>query len=119
DPMPVIASQIDTSSLEFKANLAHMDALEAELHAHLAAARAGGGDEAQRRQREQGKLPVRERVERLLDPGTPFLEIAALAADRLHDGAAPSPGAAPGSRRASGRAGMVVADDPRVTRGTY
>src|SRR5437773_2017856 len=117
--MPVIASQIDTSSPEFKANLAHMDALEAELNAHLAAARAGGGDEAQRRQREQGKLPVRERVERLLDPGTPFLEIAALAADGLYDGAAPSAGIVTGIGRVSGREVMVVANDPSVKGGTY
>jgi len=118
-PMPVIESQVDTSGAEFRANLAHMDALEAELTAHLAAARAGGGEEAQRRQREQGKLPVRERVERLVDPGTPFLEIAALAADGMYDGAAPSAGMVTGIGRVSGREVMVVANDPSVKGGTY
>jgi acetyl-CoA carboxylase carboxyltransferase component len=96
-----------------------MGELETELKARLAAARAGGGDEAQRRQREQGKLPVRERVERLLDPGTPFLEIGALAADGLYDGAAPSAGLVTGIGRVSGREVMVVANDPSVKGGTY
>jgi propionyl-CoA carboxylase len=117
--MPVIESQVDTSSAEFRANRAHMDALEAELQAHLAEARAGGGEEAQRRQREQGKLPVRDRVERLLDPGTPFLEIAALAAKGLYDGAAPSAGIVTGIGRISGREVMVLANDPSVKGGTY
>src|SRR5439155_22863559 len=93
--------------------------LEAKLKARLAAARAGGGEEAQRRQREQGKLPVRERVDRLLDAGTPFLEIAALAADGLYEGAAPSAGIVTGIGRISGREAMVVANDPSVKGGTY
>jgi acetyl-CoA carboxylase carboxyltransferase component len=117
--MPVIESQVDPAASPFQANLAQMDALEAELKRHLAAARAGGGEEAQRRQREQGKLPVRERVERLLDPGTPFLEIAALAADGMYDGAAPSAGMVTGVGRVSGREVMVVANDPSVKGGTY
>jgi propionyl-CoA carboxylase len=117
--MPVIESQVDTSGDEFRANLAHMDRLEAELKAHLATAQAGGGEEAQRRQREQGKLPVRDRVERLLDRGTPFLEIGALAADGMYDGAAPSAGLVTGIGRVSGREVMVVANDPSVKGGTY
>jgi acetyl-CoA carboxylase carboxyltransferase component len=117
--MPVIESQVDTSGAEFRANLAHMDRLEAELKAHLANAYAGGGEEAQRRQREQGKLPVRDRVERLLDRGTPFLEIGALAADGMYDGAAPSAGLVTGIGRVSGREVMVVANDPSVKGGTY
>jgi len=117
--MPVIESQVDTSAAEFRANLAHMDALEAELASHLAAAFAGGGEEAQRRQREHGKMPVRDRVERLLDRGTPFLEIGALAADGMYDGAAPSAGLVTGIGRVSGREVMVVANDPSVKGGTY
>jgi len=119
DAMPVIVSQLDTSSPEFHANRAHMDALEAELKAHLATARAGGGEEAQRRQREQGKLPVRDRMELLLDRGTPFLEIGALAADGMYDGDAPSAGIVTGIGRVSGREVMVVANDPSVKGGTY
>jgi len=117
--MPVLSSQVDATSAEFLANRAHMGELEAELKARLAAARAGGGEEAQRRQREQGKLPVRERVERLLDPGTPFLEIAALAADGLYDGSAPAAGLVTGVGRVRGREVMVVANDPSVKGGTY
>jgi acetyl-CoA carboxylase carboxyltransferase component len=117
--MPVIESQVDTTSAEFRDNRAHMDALEAELKSHLAAARVGGGDEAQRRQRDQGKLPVRERVERLLDPATPFLEIGALAADGMYDGDAPSAGIVTGIGRVGGREVMVVANDPTVKGGTY
>jgi acetyl-CoA carboxylase carboxyltransferase component len=119
DAMPVIASQVDPSAPEFQANRAHMDALEAKLKAHLATARAGGGEEPQRRQREQGKLPVRDRVELLLDRGTPFLEIGALAADGMYDGDAPSAGIVTGIGRVSGREVMVVANDPSVKGGTY
>src|SRR5207247_4369277 len=119
DAVPVIESQVETAGAEFRANLAHMDGLEAELKAHLAIAHAGGGEEAQRRQREQGKLPVRDRVERLLDRGTPFLEIGALAADGMYDAAAPSAGLVTGIGRVSGREVMVVANDPSVKGGTY
>ncbi|MGH2578307.1 MAG: carboxyl transferase domain-containing protein, partial [Actinomycetota bacterium] len=117
--MPVIESQVDASSPEFQANRAHMDALEAELKAHLAAARAGGGEEAQRRQREQGKLPVRERVERLVDPGTPFLEIGTLAAHGMYDGGAASAGIVTGIGRVEGREVVIVANDATVKGGTY
>jgi acetyl-CoA carboxylase carboxyltransferase component len=117
--MPVIESHADTSSAEFRENLAHMDALEADLRARLAEARAGGGEEAVRRHREQGKLLARERVERLLDPGTPFLEVGALAAHGLYDGAAPSAGLVTGIGRVRGREVMVVANDATVKGGTY
>src|SRR5262245_2922003 len=117
--MSVIESQIDTGSEDFRANLAHMDGLEGELRERLARARAGGGEKAQARQREQGKLPVRERIEKLIDPGTPFLEIGALAADGLYDGAAPSAGMVTGIGRVRGREVMVVANDPTVKGGTY
>src|SRR5438093_1710664 len=119
DAMPVIESQVDTAGAEFRANLAHMDGLEAELKAHLAIAHAGGGEEAQRRQREQGKLPVRDRVERLLDRGTPFLEIGALAADGMYDAAAPSAGLVTGIGRVSGRECVIVANDATVKGGSY
>jgi acetyl-CoA carboxylase carboxyltransferase component len=117
--MPVIESQAAPASAEFRDNLAHMDALEADLRARLDEARAGGGEEAVRRHREQGKLLVRERVERLLDPGTPFLEIGALAAHGLYDGAAPSAGLVTGIGRVRGREVMVVANDATVKGGTY
>ena len=117
--MPVIESHVDTAADEFRENKAHMDALEEDLHARLAAARLGGGDEPIRRQREQGKLLARERVERLLDPATPFLEIGALAATGLYEGAAPSAGLITGIGRVRSREVMVVANDATVKGGTY
>ncbi len=117
--MAVIESHVDTTSTEFAQNRAQMDALEADLRGRLTAARAGGGEEALRRHREQGKLLPRERVERLLDPATPFLEIGALAAHGLYDGAAPSAGIVIGIGRVRGREVMIVANDATVKGGTY
>ncbi|MCL4819209.1 MAG: methylcrotonoyl-CoA carboxylase [Vicinamibacteria bacterium] len=117
--MPVIESRIDTSSAEFDENRAAMDALVADLRERLAVARAGGGADALARHKEQGKLLPRERVERLLDPGTPFLEIGALAAHGMYDGAAPSAGIITGIGRVRGREVMVVANDATVKGGTY
>jgi acetyl-CoA carboxylase carboxyltransferase component len=114
-----LETHVDPSSNEFRENLAHMERLVADLRARHARARAGGGEEAVRRHLEQGKLAVRDRVERLLDPGTPFLEIAALAADGLYDGAAPGAGLVTGIGRVSGREVMLVANDATVKGGTY
>jgi acetyl-CoA carboxylase carboxyltransferase component len=117
--MPVIESHADPASAEFRESLARMEALVADLRERLAAARAGGGEEAVRRHREQGKLLVRERIERLLDPGTAFLEIGALAAHGLYEGAAPSAGIVTGVGRVAGREVVVVANDATVKGGTY
>jgi acetyl-CoA carboxylase carboxyltransferase component len=115
----VLESQIDVRSAEFKENAGHMDGLLAELRERLAQARAGGGPEAVKRHREQGKLLARERIEKLLDPQTPFLEIGALAAHGLYDGAAPAAGIVTGIGRVRGREVMVVANDATVKGGTY
>ncbi len=117
--MPVLESHVDTKGAEFQENRAHMDTLEADLRARLQEARKGGGEDAVRRQREQGKLLARERIDLLLDPGTPFLEIGALAAGGLYDGAAPSAGIVTGIGRVKGREVMVVANDATVKGGTY
>jgi acetyl-CoA carboxylase carboxyltransferase component len=117
--MAVIESHVDTGSPEFAENKGHMDGLEADLRSRLARARKGGDDDAQRRHREQGKLPVRERIERLLDPGTPFLEIGALAACGMYEDAAPAAGMVTGIGRVRGREVMVVANDATVKGGTY
>jgi len=117
--MPVIETRIDTASSEFEENDRHFEGLEAELAQRLAAARAGGGPEAVRRHREQGKLLARERIERLLDADTPFLETSALAAHGLYDNAAPSAGIVTGIGRVSGREVMIVANDATVKGGTY
>jgi len=117
--MSVLESHVDASSAEFRENLAHMTSLEDDLRARLEEARRGGGDDAVKRQRDQGKLLARERIERLLDPGTPFLEIAALAGHGLYDGAAPGAGMVTGIGRVRGREVMVVANDATVKGGTY
>jgi acetyl-CoA carboxylase carboxyltransferase component len=117
--MSVIESHVDVSSAEFRENKAYMDSLEADLRERLVAARAGGGEEAVRRQREQGKLLVRERIEKLLDSATPFLEIGGLAAHGLYDGAAPAAGIVTGIGRVRGREVMIVANDATVKGGTY
>ncbi|HEY7516328.1 MAG TPA: carboxyl transferase domain-containing protein [Vicinamibacteria bacterium] len=117
--MAVLESRVDTGSREFRENREHMEGLVSELRERLAAAKAGGGDEALRRHREQGKLTARERIERLLDPATPFLEIGSLAAHGMYDGAAPCAGIVTGVGRVRGREVMIVANDATVKGGTY
>ena len=117
--MDVLPTQIQPESAEFRENLAHMAALAADLRERLARVRVGGGEEAVRRQRAQGKLLARERVERLLDPGTPFLEVGALAATGMYEEAAPAAGMVTGVGRVGGREVMVVANDATVKGGTY
>jgi len=117
--MSVLESHVDPSSVGFRANQESTSMLEAELDRRLEIARGGGGERAQERQRSQGKLPVRERVERLLDPATPFLEIGVLAGDSMYEGAAPSAGLVTGIGRVHGREVMVIANDPTVKGGTY
>jgi len=115
----VLESRVDTASAEFAENRSRMDALVAELRERLATVRRGGGEAATRRHREQGKLLVRERIDKLLDPGSPFLEIGALAAWGLYDGQAPAAGLVCGIGRVRGREVMVVANDATVKGGTY
>jgi len=117
--MDVVESQARPDSAEFRDNAARMTALVADLRARLEAARAGGGPAAHARHREQGKLPVRERIDGLLDPGSPFLEIAPLAAAGLYDGDAPGAGLVTGIGRVSGREVLIVANDATVKGGTY
>ena len=102
----------------FEKNAEAFLALVDELRKHSAEARRGGG-KAQRRHRERGKLPARERIERLLDPGTAFLELSPLAAFGMYDGRVPAAGIVTGVGRVSGREVMVVANDATVKGGTY
>jgi 3-methylcrotonyl-CoA carboxylase beta subunit/propionyl-CoA carboxylase len=117
--MPVLESHVDTASADFRENAARMAALVGQLRERLAAAANGGGEEAVCRHREQGKLLVRERLERLLDTGTPFLEIGALAGYGLYEDQAPAAGLVCGIGRVRGREVMVVANDATVKGGTY
>jgi 3-methylcrotonyl-CoA carboxylase beta subunit len=103
----------------FAANERAHRALVADLREQLALARAGGGQRAADRHVARGKLLPRERVERLLDRGSPFLELSPLAAHGLYDGAAPGAGIVTGIGRVSGREVVVVANDATVKGGTY
>jgi 3-methylcrotonyl-CoA carboxylase beta subunit len=93
--------------------------LIAELDERLERARAGGGERAMERHVSRGKLPVRERVARLCDPGRPFLELSPLAAEDMYDGDAPGAGMVSGVGEVAGRRCVVVANDATVKGGTY
>ncbi|MBY5989215.1 carboxyl transferase domain-containing protein [Roseovarius atlanticus] len=114
-----ISSKILTGSAEFQANReAHLAALATVEEATRAAAE-GGGEAARERHKGRGKMPPRERVANLLDPGSPFLEVGAVAAHGLYDGAAPCAGVIAGVGRVAGRDCMVVCNDATVKGGTY
>ena len=117
--MPAIASQLDPRSPEFRDNVAWHRALVDELDRRLAHAAEGGGQKARDRHTQRGKLLVRERIVALLDPGSPFLEIAPLAAEDMYDGAAPAAGMVCGIGRVMGQEVVVVANDATVKGGTY
>jgi len=117
--MERLESHLDTHSAEFKANAKHHRALADDLRRRLAAVKEGGGADAVKKHTSRGKLFVRERVERLLDPGTAFLELSPLAANGLYDKDAPCAGLVTGIGRVHGRHVMVVANDATVKGGTY
>ncbi|RYF13456.1 MAG: methylcrotonoyl-CoA carboxylase [Comamonadaceae bacterium] len=122
--MPVLETQLNPRSADFQANVQAMQGLVDDLAAQVAVHAAGGGEAARRKHEARGKLPPRERVQMLLDPGTPFLEIAPLAAHGMYlekDGvmAAPCAGMIAGIGRVSGVDCMIVCNDATVKGGTY
>jgi acetyl-CoA carboxylase carboxyltransferase component len=117
--MQVIQTSVDSSSQSFQDNSKHQRGLAEELRARLAQVRQGGGPKYQARHEQQGKLFVRERIERLLDAGSPFLELSALAAWELYGGEAPGAGIVTGIGRVSDREVMIVANDATVKGGSY
>src|SRR5512147_1973872 len=122
--MPVLASNLSPRSEDFKANAAAMRALLDDLNAKLAQIAQGGGEAARAKHTGRGKLLPRERVEMLLDPDTPFLEIAPLAALDMYKekgglDAAPGAGLIAGIGRVAGIECMVVCNDATVKGGTY
>jgi acetyl-CoA carboxylase carboxyltransferase component len=117
--MERLATDIDPSSESFRANDAANRKLARQLGEARALARAGGGARALERHQAQGKLFVRERVDRLLDPGAPFLELSPLAAHGVYDDEAPGAGLVAGVGRVSGREVVIVANDATVKGGTY
>ncbi len=117
--MRAIDSRIDPTDHTFVANRERMQLLVQQLRDRVTAARQGGGPRYLQRHREQGKLPVRERIDRLLDAGSPFLELSPLAAFEMYDNEAPSAGIVTGIGRVSGREVLIVANDATVKGGTY
>ena len=117
--MPALHSAISNTSKSYKSNYEHHAALGAELRERLATAAEGGGKGARERHEVRGKLFVRQRIEQLLDPGAPFLELSPLAAWELYDGAAAGAGIVTGIGRVSGREVMIVANDATVKGGSY
>lgn len=117
--MPRLVSAIDTTREPFLANRDINLALAAELRRRVAAAALGGPESARTRHASRGKLLPRQRVERLLDMGAPFLEIGQLAASGLHDGEAPGAGLIAGVGRVSGREVLIIANDATVKGGAY
>ncbi len=117
--MPKLASALSPASPVFQANAAHNRALVDQLRAHTLEAALGGPEASRTRHVSRGKLLARERVERLLDPGAPFLEVAPLAAHGLYAGEAPGAGLITGVGRVSGREVMIVANDATVKGGVY
>ncbi|MFM7632734.1 MAG: carboxyl transferase domain-containing protein, partial [Betaproteobacteria bacterium] len=117
--MPVIESKLNSRSPEFVANAAAMQALVDDLRAHCERIALGGGAEARAKHVARGKLLPRERVNQLLDPGTPFLEFSQLAAFEMYDNAAPAAGVIAGIGRVKGQECVIVCNDATVKGGTY
>ena len=116
---PVLETALASNGEEFQANAARNRALAEELRARVAAAALGGPESARGKHIERGKLLPRDRVERLLDPGSPFLEIGQLAATGLYGDEVPGAGIIAGIGRVSGRQVMIACNDATVKGGTY
>ena len=117
--MPVLPDRVDRDAPEFATRRGAMLDLLAEVDVQLALARAGGGEKYVERHRQRGKLLARERIDRLVDPGTAFLELNALAAWEVYDGQAPSAGIVSGIGVVEGRECVVVANDATGKGGSY
>jgi 3-methylcrotonyl-CoA carboxylase beta subunit len=118
--MPLIESQIDLKSDTFQSNTQHYESLLADLDARLQKVKEGGGSDAVARHHKRKKLLPRERIDRILDPGSPFLELSALAAHEVYEGQeVPSAGMVTGIGLVHGVECLFVANDATVKGGTY
>ena len=117
--MDTLESALSPADPEFQSNAEHNRALAAQLRERLALVRQGGDEQAHTRHKEQGKLLVRERIDRLLDEGSPFLELSPLAAWEMYDGDAPAAGIVTGIGSVAGREVLIVANDATVKGGSY
>jgi acetyl-CoA carboxylase carboxyltransferase component len=116
--MGVLESTVSRDDV-FEARRGRMEGLVAELRERTAEVAGGGGEKALERHRSRGKLPARERIDLLVDPGTAFLELNALAAWEVYDGEAPSAGIVTGIGVVEGRQVVIVANDATVKGGSY
>jgi 3-methylcrotonyl-CoA carboxylase beta subunit len=117
--MTKLRTLVDPDSDSFKENAGAYKELLEELRDRTEEARRGGGEKARERHETRGKLPVRDRIDRLLDPNTAFLELSPLAAFEMYDGEVPAAGIITGIGRVSGREVVIVANDATVKGGTY
>ena len=117
--MAVLSSQVERASDDYARRRERMEALVAELRERTALVARGGGERATERHRSRGKLTARERIDRLVDPDTAFLEFSALAAWDMYDGQAPGAGIVTGIGVVEGRECVLVANDATVKGGTY
>src|SRR6266540_3840595 len=118
-PVPALASSVNTAEPQFGRNRERMCSLVEQLQGALAVVRSGGGKEMVERHRSRGKLTARERVDHLVDPGTPFLEFSPLAASGMYDDEAPAAGIVTGIGSVEGKEVAIVANDATVKGGTY
>jgi len=117
--MDVLASKIQASSPEFQARRRHHESLALQLRERLRQVRKGGPEQAVALNRSRGKMLPRERIDAVVDPETPFLELSPLAAWELYGGEVPSAGLVTGIGVISGRECLLIANDPTVKGGTY
>src|SRR5437667_10222285 len=117
--MAVLSSQVERASDDYAQRRERMEALVAELRERTALVAQGGGERALERHRSRGKLTARERIDRLVDPDSAFLELSALAAWDLYGGQAPGAGIVTGIGVVEGRECVIVANDATVKGGTY
>ncbi|MBS0307608.1 MAG: methylcrotonoyl-CoA carboxylase [Proteobacteria bacterium] len=117
--MTVLETKLNNRAADFQTNVAAMQALVDDLRAQVAKIMQGGGEQARAKHTGRGKLLPRERVQMLLDPGTPFLEFSQLAAFGMYDDAAPAAGIITGIGRVAGQECVIVCNDATVKGGTY
>jgi acetyl-CoA carboxylase carboxyltransferase component len=115
----LLETRLERRSDPYQRNFERMSSLVAHLRTELLAVRAGGGPEAVAKHRRRGKLTARERIDRLVDPGSDFLELSALAAHEMYKNAAPSAGIVTGIGIVEGQHCIIVANDATVKGGTY
>ncbi len=117
--MDVLPTRVDPTSDSYRRNRAHHEALAADLRAVLGKLQLGGPEKARQKHKERGKLLARERIDRLLDPGSPFLELSTLAGHGVYDDDCAAAGVVTGIGLVHGRRVMVVANDATVKGGSY